>query len=95
MLAGFHGKYSTEFKIKVVKAYLNNEGGYKTLAKKYDVNGDYSTLSRQAVANSRHPLGTPCFNPESAHQGNQSTFGVHLGLSFRYSYFEDIVFKIF
>ena len=32
-------KYSTEFKIKVVKAYLNNEGGYKTLAKKYDVNG--------------------------------------------------------
>ncbi|MEB3429003.1 IS3 family transposase [Citroniella saccharovorans] len=32
-------KYSTEFKIKVVNAYLNNEGGYGTLAKKYDING--------------------------------------------------------
>ena len=32
-------KYSTEFKIKVVKSYLNNEGGYETLAKKYDING--------------------------------------------------------
>ena len=26
-------KYSTEFKIKVVKAYLNNEEGYSSLAK--------------------------------------------------------------
>ena len=32
-------KYSTELKIKVVKAYLNNEGGYGTLAKKYDISG--------------------------------------------------------
>jgi len=30
-------KYSTEFKIKVVEAYLNNEGGYGFLAKKYGV----------------------------------------------------------
>lgn len=30
-------KYSTEFKMKVVKAYLNNEGGYVSLAKKYQI----------------------------------------------------------
>ena len=36
-------KYSTEFKIKVVRAYLNNEGGYKFLAKKYGVS-DKSTI---------------------------------------------------
>lgn len=30
-------KYSTELKMKVVKAYLNNEGGYEFLAKKYGI----------------------------------------------------------
>lgn len=30
-------KYSTELKIKVVKAYLNNEGGYTLLAEKYGI----------------------------------------------------------
>ena len=28
-------KYSYEFKKKIVKAYLNCEGGYKYLSKKY------------------------------------------------------------
>ena len=30
-------KYSLTFKLKVVTAYLNSEGGYKSLAKKYSV----------------------------------------------------------
>ena len=30
-------KYSLIFKLKVVTAYLNSEGGYKSLAKKYGV----------------------------------------------------------
>ena len=30
-------KYSFEFKLKVVKAYLNKEGGYVYLAKKYNI----------------------------------------------------------
>ena len=30
-------KYSLTFKLKVVTAYLNGEGGYKSLAKKYGV----------------------------------------------------------
>lgn len=30
-------KYSYEFKKKVVQAYLNNEGGYTFLSKKYGV----------------------------------------------------------
>lgn len=38
-------KYSTEFKIKVVKAYLNNEGSYGCLSKKYGVN-DKSIIRR-------------------------------------------------
>ncbi|WP_399524090.1 transposase, partial [uncultured Helcococcus sp.] len=33
-------KYSTEFKIKVVRAYLNNEGGYGSLAKKYGISNE-------------------------------------------------------
>ena len=33
-------KYSTEFKMKVVNAYLNNEGGYKFLAKKYGISNE-------------------------------------------------------
>lgn len=33
-------KYSTELKIKVVKAYLNNEGGCKFLAKKYGISNE-------------------------------------------------------
>ena len=33
----FMAKYSTEFKIKVVRAYLNNEGSYGYLSKKYGV----------------------------------------------------------
>ena len=32
-------KYSYEFKKKVVKAYLNGEGGYKYLCKKYGISG--------------------------------------------------------
>ena len=30
-------KYSTELKMTVVKAYLNNEGGYEFLANKYGI----------------------------------------------------------
>ena len=30
-------KYSLTFKLKVVTAYLNSEGGYSSLAKKYGV----------------------------------------------------------
>lgn len=30
-------KYSFEIKMKVVKAYLNNEGSYAYLAKKYGI----------------------------------------------------------
>lgn len=30
-------KYSFTFKLKVVTAYLNSEGGYSSLAKKYGV----------------------------------------------------------
>ena len=30
-------KYGTEIKMKVIRAYLNNEGGYKFLAKKYGI----------------------------------------------------------
>ena len=30
-------KYSYEFKLKVVQAYLNGEGGYEYLTKKYDI----------------------------------------------------------
>ena len=33
-------KYSTEFKIKVVKAYQKNEGGYEFLAKKYGISNE-------------------------------------------------------
>ena len=38
-------KYSTELKIKVVKAYLNNEGGCKFLAEKYGIS-DKSIVRR-------------------------------------------------
>ena len=38
-------KYSTEFKIKVVNAYLNNEGSYGYLSKKYGVS-DKSIIRR-------------------------------------------------
>ena len=30
-------KYSYEFKLKVVQAYLNSEGGYRYLSKKYNI----------------------------------------------------------
>lgn len=33
----FMSKYSFEFKKKVVLAYLNEEGGYKALSKKYGI----------------------------------------------------------
>lgn len=33
-------KYSTELKIKVVEAYLNNEGGYETLANSYGISNE-------------------------------------------------------
>ena len=33
-------EYSTELKIKVVKAYLNNEGGYMLLAEKYGISNE-------------------------------------------------------
>ena len=37
-------KYSLSFKLKVVTAYLNNEGGYKSLAKKYGVKSSRQVL---------------------------------------------------
>ena len=37
-------KYSLIFKLKVVTAYLNNEGGYKSLAKKYGVKSSRQVL---------------------------------------------------
>lgn len=33
-------KYSLEFKLKIVTAYMNNEGGYTFLAKKYGIKAD-------------------------------------------------------
>ena len=38
-------KYSTEFKMKIVQEYLNEEGGYKYLTDKYGLN-DYSIVKR-------------------------------------------------
>lgn len=38
-------KYSFKFKLKIVKAYLNNEGGYVYLAKKYGIS-DQSVVRR-------------------------------------------------
>ena len=38
-------KYSYSFKLKVVKEYLNGAGGYKTLARKYDI-PDISEISK-------------------------------------------------
>ena len=37
------GKYKTEFKIKVVKEYLEGNIGYEGLAKKYSI-PDHSTI---------------------------------------------------
>lgn len=38
MEVGFNlAKYSFEFKMEVVKAYLNGEGGYRYLAKKFNI----------------------------------------------------------
>ena len=34
-------KYSYEFKMKVVQAYLNGEGSYEYLAKKYNLSDKY------------------------------------------------------
>ena len=42
-------KYSLIFKLKVVTAYLNSEGGYSSLAKKYDVK-DASQVRRWVSA---------------------------------------------
>jgi len=35
-------KYSYEFKLQIVEAYKNGEGGYRSLAKKYGVASDYT-----------------------------------------------------
>lgn len=32
-----HRRHSTTFKLELVRAYLNGEGGYKTIAKKHDI----------------------------------------------------------
>jgi len=42
-------KYSLTFKLKVVTAYLNSEGGYSSLAKKYGVK-DASQVRRWVSA---------------------------------------------
>ena len=34
-------KYSYEFKIKAIQAYLNGEGSYEYLAKKYNISDQY------------------------------------------------------
>lgn len=31
-------KYSQEFKLEVVRAYLNGDGGYESLARKFQLN---------------------------------------------------------
>ena len=55
-------KYSYEFKLKVVQAYLNGEGGYGYLAKKYDLPSQrpieywvhaYNTLGKDGLTRSR------------------------------------------
>ena len=43
-------KYSYEFKHKVVMEYLNNEGGYKYLGKKYSI---AQSITRRWIANYR------------------------------------------
>lgn len=42
-------KYSFEFKLKIVEAYLDGKGGYKYLAKKYDI-PDTTSLKRWVKA---------------------------------------------
>lgn len=37
-------KYSFEFKKQVVMSYLNGEGGYQYLAKKYDISSDSNVM---------------------------------------------------
>lgn len=32
-----HRRHSTAFKLELIRAYLNGEGGYKTIAKKHDI----------------------------------------------------------
>jgi transposase-like protein len=32
-----HRRHRTAFKLELVRAYLNGEGGYKTIARKYDI----------------------------------------------------------
>lgn len=55
-------KYSYEFKLKVVQAYLNGEGGYGYLAKKYNLPSQrpieywvhaYNTLGKDGLTRSR------------------------------------------
>ncbi|WP_168162132.1 helix-turn-helix domain-containing protein, partial [Nosocomiicoccus sp. HMSC067E10] len=53
-------KHSFEFKVKVVNEYLNGEGGYRFLGKKYNINkslvekwvGQYKTYGHQGLAKS-------------------------------------------
>ena len=55
-------KYSYEFKLQIVQAYLNGEGGYSHLAKKYNLPSQrtieywvhaYNTLGKDGLARSR------------------------------------------
>ena len=56
------GKYSFEFKLKTVQAYLNGEGGYRYICSKHDISDDktlktwvaaYNALGVDGLARSR------------------------------------------
>lgn len=38
----FMTKYSTKFKVQIVKAYLDGEGGFSYLAKKFGLSSSYN-----------------------------------------------------
>ena len=50
--------YTAEFKEKVVKAYLNNEGSYKDIAIKYKIHGETSVLRWVKQYNNNEELTT-------------------------------------
>ncbi|MGE7997627.1 transposase [Lysinibacillus sp. NPDC093190] len=56
--------YSTEFKVKVVRAYLNGEGSYRTLANQYGIRS--STQLKQWVKIFQEAGSTETFERISA-----------------------------
>ena len=44
-------KYSFEFKMEVVQAYLNAEGGYRYLASKYNIPANWNIKAGNVLRN--------------------------------------------